>query len=340
MLKKISQWLGGLSGTEADAGQPLAQLCLFGKHPGWDDHMQDMGLATERLVGVRRSLYAEGIAGNIDTGTWEKLPAPGRLEKFDHAFVWRSAGGSRGEFVYGRLWSSRDARGRTKYPMIACVHARGIALSQIAPKAAETATRTMEACRQEEDAQSVRSIFLRESEALKARVSGIEGVTDDWFDRTCRGNLAADGSLAENGYERLVRAAYALHREAAPALKQGFAELSRGVHVRLPRVEGMGIGGSAWAWTAGVLDLLGRPEGIPEGVLAIEAIDAGWVDVLLGKVTPSELLCLRATPATIPLTTDVPFTIEAAFADKVRSRVAIWRGDSVSGEERARGGRG
>ncbi|MBX3379359.1 MAG: hypothetical protein KF805_04640 [Phycisphaeraceae bacterium] len=334
MLKKLSQWLGGLSSPAEGGGAPRAQLCLFGKHPGWDDHMQDLGLNTERLVEVRRTLYAEGIAGNIDSGSWEKLGAAA-LPVFEHAFVWRFRAD---EFVFGRLWSSSDARGRKKYPMVACVHARGFEMTRMAALASESVTRAMEACRQETDAQSVRSIFLRESEGLSARASGIGPGGSDRFDRACRESLATDSTLNADGAQPLVRAAYALHREAEPALKRGLAQSSRGVHLRLPCIGGMGVGGSAWAWSAAALDLLNVPTGVPDGLLSIEAIGASggggpWVDALIGRVTTAELVCLRASRAAIPLTTDVPFNIDAAFADRVRSKAAMWRG--VTSPEKA-----
>lgn len=324
MLKRITQFLSGLGAAASGGGDPVAQLCLFGKHPGWDDHMQDLGLRTERLVEVRRTLYAEGIAGNIDIGAWEKLAPAGRLERFEHSFVWRF---QRDEFVFGRIWSSRDARGRTKYPMIACVHAKGLNLAKISVRASEAVTRAMEACRSELDAHAVKSIFARESEALKAQASAMIEAGDDRFDRVCRAAVAKDASLSAGGEEKLERVAYALHREAEPALKKGMSQISRGVQFRLPRVEGMGTGSSGWAWTAVTMDLLNQAAGIPDGMLAIEAIDAGWVDLLIGRVTASELFCLRASQASIPLTSDVPFTIDSSFSDRVRSRVSMWRSD-------------
>ena len=341
MLKKFSQWLGGLATSTEASGEPRAQLCLFGKHPGWDDHMQDMGLNTERLVEVRRTLYAEGIAGNIDVGAWEKLGAAA-LPLFEHVFVWRFTGD---EFVFGRLWSSSDARGRKKYPMVVCVHARGYELTRMAALASESVTRVMETCRQETDAQAVKSAFARESEGLMARASGVGAGGYERFDGSCKSTLAADPSLNSDGAVALVRAAYSLHREAEPAMKRGLAQSSRGVHLRLPGVRGMGPGGSAWAWSAAILDLLNVPRGLADGVMAIEAVggtavggSARWVDGLIGKVTSQELVCLRASTAAIPLTTDVPFNIDATFADRVRSKAAMWRGGAT--QERIAGGVG
>src|SRR5689334_10706102 len=107
----------------AEAGQYLA-LGAFGKHPGWDDHIEDLGLETETLTLAKRILYIQGVGGQIDTGAWEKLEPSQRLEGFNHVFVWQRSG----QFLLGRLWSSSDGKGRTRYPMVVCAHCVGASL--------------------------------------------------------------------------------------------------------------------------------------------------------------------------------------------------------------------
>src|SRR5690349_20968731 len=85
-------------------GAPRAaeiHVAVFGKHPGWDDHV-GVGVDTERLATVRQSLYVEGIAGNIDSGTWDRLEASQRVPAFDHAMLWHER---KGDIVVGRFWS-------------------------------------------------------------------------------------------------------------------------------------------------------------------------------------------------------------------------------------------
>ena len=67
---------------------PSLNLGAFGKHPGWDDHIDDLGLETDRLVEVRRRLYAEGISSNVDSGAWDKLEDGARLPVFEHLILW------------------------------------------------------------------------------------------------------------------------------------------------------------------------------------------------------------------------------------------------------------
>ena len=114
MIRKLSKLMG--LGESARGG--AVHVAVFGKHPGWADHMDEIGLATEELVELRQMLYKEGIGRNIDLGTWEKLPEEARLERFEHVFVYKAESGN---LIAGRIWSSSDGRGRTKYPMLVCV---------------------------------------------------------------------------------------------------------------------------------------------------------------------------------------------------------------------------
>ena len=63
-------------------------LAGFGKHPAWDDHIDDIGLETESLVIAKRVIYSEGIASQISSGAWKQLENSGRAMDFDHRFVW------------------------------------------------------------------------------------------------------------------------------------------------------------------------------------------------------------------------------------------------------------
>ena len=92
-------------------------VAAFGKHPGWDDHIDDIGLETDILVAVKRILYARGIGNNISSGSWDKLKGNQLIKEFKHTFVWCIGG----NIVVGRMWSSPDGKGRTSYPMVVCV---------------------------------------------------------------------------------------------------------------------------------------------------------------------------------------------------------------------------
>ncbi|HET9379087.1 MAG TPA: hypothetical protein VFO40_29210, partial [Chthoniobacterales bacterium] len=93
------------------------QLAGFGKHPAWDDHIDDFGLTTETLVIAKRILYSEGIAGQLASGAWNRLEETGRAVEFDHRFIWRREAQS----VIGGIWASTDGKGRAHFPMIVCM---------------------------------------------------------------------------------------------------------------------------------------------------------------------------------------------------------------------------
>src|SRR5262249_6263883 len=67
LLRRLS--LRGRRGGSAPRRGEV-HVAAFGKHPGWDDHVE-LGLDTTRLAEVRQWLYVEGIAGNVDSGAWD-----------------------------------------------------------------------------------------------------------------------------------------------------------------------------------------------------------------------------------------------------------------------------
>jgi hypothetical protein len=103
------------------AGRPRVYLAAFGKHPAWDDHMDDIGLETESLVTLKRVLYLEGITRNLATGAWERLDDSARLPGFNHLFRWQRGS----QFLVGTIMASRDGKGRSHYPLILCAHIIG-----------------------------------------------------------------------------------------------------------------------------------------------------------------------------------------------------------------------
>ena len=60
----------------------------FGKHPAWDDHIDDIGLVTETMVLAKQLLYSQGISSQLATGAWDEIERTGHSLEFDHRFVW------------------------------------------------------------------------------------------------------------------------------------------------------------------------------------------------------------------------------------------------------------
>ena len=120
----VKTWFRNLVDRFRDAGsaRPIARLTLvaFGKHPAWDDHIDDIGLDAEMPVTAKRLLYVRGIGENIDAGNWAPLEQDGTVVPFGHRFVWCQ----HGQLFAGRLWASQDGRGRRSYPMVVGAYLR------------------------------------------------------------------------------------------------------------------------------------------------------------------------------------------------------------------------
>jgi hypothetical protein len=91
----------------------------FGKHPAWDDHIDDIGLATETLVMAKQFIYSEGIASQLASGAWDQIERSRHAIEFDHRFVW----GRDEHSILGAIWASTDGKGRDRFPMVICMQA-------------------------------------------------------------------------------------------------------------------------------------------------------------------------------------------------------------------------
>ena len=101
-----------------DSLEGKIHVAVFGKHPAWTDHIDDLGVTTESLAMAKRLLYLEGIAGQLASGAWDRIEKSGQALDFDHRFVWR-----RGEqALAGAIWASSDGKGRTRFPIVICAH--------------------------------------------------------------------------------------------------------------------------------------------------------------------------------------------------------------------------
>src|SRR3984957_6683950 len=99
---------------------PLSDRILiagFGKHPAWDDHIDDIGLTTETLVLTKQLLYSEGIATHLASGAWDQIEKSGNAIEFDHRLVW----GRDQQVIVGALWASAHRKGRARFPLVICV---------------------------------------------------------------------------------------------------------------------------------------------------------------------------------------------------------------------------
>jgi len=286
-------------------------VAAFGKHPGWDDHMEDIGLDTEVLIDAKRILY-EGIRENLEEGSWNKLGDDQVVREHTHEFVWCRGG----DVLAGRLWSSRDGKGRSDYPMILCAHCSGLPVDFAVRESLARLKDTAILCSGTTSADQVRQAVQAARAELERFIMGSPP----------GGNLPVDyrwalGQLIkrytpEPGREGLVRILYQMDREGVGLCQvPGRAVLvEQRTHARVPVGAGPGRE-TALLWVKFILGRLGRGT----AVLILMPVGESWMDIVAGKPTSAELYCIRASLKAIPLTSSVPYNIEPGFRERINS---------------------
>lgn len=310
--------LGRIFGRrEGRGGSPEAFVGAFGKHPAWNDHIEDIGLESERLVEAKRSLYVEGIGGNIDSGAWDKLETPAQLEGFGHLFLWSWDD----ECLIGRMWSSSDGKGRTKYPMAVVAHLRSAPQGAVSEAVAELAS-AENSCRVTQD----RAAVIAAVDAARRRIrSAVEATNHPVESGFSAREIIASGQMGPDlaGVERVV---YQMDRDMGAYLRGAGSDSTtsrlksidlRPQHIRVPACVP-----DSWKsiliWQSFMRDFL--DDFCP--LLVVRREDSPWIDIIVGAPGPSEFFCLRAGPLAVPAATEVPYTIEPTLAERVRSWAA------------------
>jgi len=313
-----SQRISGILGKKDAGGDARAFLGVFGKHPGWNDHIDDIGLETERLVQIKRELYVEGIGGNIDAGAWDAIAEDGRLTGFDHLFLWRAGG----ETAVGRFWSSSDGKGRTRYPMVVCAQVRGQPMSWQVRYVAPLLERLQDDFKAADTAEKVVARAENARREIEALASGERGATDV-YERSATAALAADPAMGpeKRGMYRLL---YQMERELAAFLRGGLTDGTRTRvadltprHLRVPRCL-RDEGQSMLLWWRFVTEHIG--DGAPVVLMSPRGQD--FIDILVGEAGVSQFTCVRAAEKTIPLTTEIPYSFDEAFVRRAEERIA------------------
>lgn len=297
--------------TIIDLGTRLS-LAAFGKHPGWNDHIDDLGVETDRLVAVKRALYSEGIAGNIDSGTWDNLDPARRVEGFDHTFVWRGPDG----LVTGRIWSSSDGKGRRKYPMILAVQTEGLPLRFVTERVLPRLRQLEDECRAAESAGTVISLVDAARTELRREADRAGRVLTEPLPPPAAVSQLADRDPLGPEREGLVRVLYQLDRDFSSFRRPNRGESgtrsrtmdTRPQTLRVPRVSGE-LGEEWGLW----LRLVTSELDPLSPVLCITAEGRAWTDLIVGEPGPGQLACLQQNEEALPLTTSIPYTIDGAF---------------------------
>lgn len=345
LTKKVHGWLGS-----PGAPTPQVSLAAFGKHPGWNDHIEDLGLDTEALVQARRVLYSEGLGGNIESGAWDKLEEAQRLPGFGHIVLWRRGW----DLLLARLWSSSDGKGRSRYPMILCAHCSAIPMSWAVAEILPRLEKAHERCAAATTADEVREIVQATRLKLKTALSGSLNEIGSWHGD----DVVSDRELARlaesprlrapapgpgpapapspvpdphgtppSDHTGLLRILYQVDREmgafiAGSGKDRKSALLSaRPQQIRVPSC-GVAAGDAGRLWTGVLLETLADTAPI----MTVQAFDQRWLDVIVGEPASANLFCIRASEKMIPLTSDVPYTLEPDFIARAEAMIGAWSG--------------
>ncbi|MEM7754214.1 MAG: SUMF1/EgtB/PvdO family nonheme iron enzyme [Planctomycetota bacterium] len=305
--------------TVIDLG-PELWLGAFGKHPGWNDHIDDLGLETDRLVAVKRALYTEGIGGVVDSGHWESLEGGRRTEGFDHSFLWRNHDG----LVVGRLWNSSDGKGRDRYPMILACQCKGAPLRFVTERVLPRLRTLEEECRRAESAATVISLVDAARRELRIAAEKSGRVSREPMQPPAAVSVLAGVESMGPDLQGLERVLYQVERDFASYRRPERGESgtrsrtmdTRPQMMRTPRVS-LNIGEEWGLW----LRLLASRLDPLTPMLCITNEQRGWTDVIVGEPGSNQLRCLQASDEALPLTTSIPYTLDPTFKASVATQI-------------------
>jgi hypothetical protein len=288
----------------------ILHLGVFGKHPGWDDHMDDFGIDAEEILAAKQILYNQGIGGAIDSGLWEGFEQPNALLPFGHWLLWRSGETS----IFGRLWVSSDRKGRSRYPMVVCLQFN----RSPSPEWIQLLTPKLEdfqrACQETQDAavvlqtadrlrQDARDAFgrwcqLPNPQPVPLSVTHPACTPQEWLHLV----YALDSQLARFGKKS--------GREQAGLTVRSVDAAGECESLRLP-VCPLAPTDAILYWNR-VVDHWVAPEA---SCLFLLPDHAHWMDLLVGRPSSKNFFCLKAPGSLVPLTSQIPFELPPEFTD-------------------------
>lgn len=283
-------------------------LAAFGKHPGWDDHVEDLGLETESLIIAKTLFYVNGIGGQIDSGAWEKLEPAQQLPSFKHVFLWQRSG----QFLIGRLWSSSDGKGRKRYPMVVCLHYIGVTLGWALKQALPALAEMEESLVKTNSADDVRNLLQRKRQALRETLPNaqIQGEYAPVTPEVLHNILQNGGGPDREGFLRVLYQGQSQFGALAPGKFNARAQTTgfRAQQIRVP-ASGANPEQTLLFWTRFFQTQV--DSSIP--LLLTLPLEANWLDATVGEPESHEFFCLRASPKSVPLVSEVPYTLDTAF---------------------------
>jgi hypothetical protein len=256
------------------------RLAAFGKHPAWDDHLDDIGLNTESLALTKQLLYSEGIATQLASGAWDQLEKSGHAIEFDHRFVW----GRDHQAIVGAIWASADRKRRTRFPLIICAQA-GLDSPQASALLLDYVIELGTLCRSATTQEELLNAFGRaQSELSRATLpSNVANLFSEVTDAEENAILPSLVTLSAGLKTKLSRG----------SLETGKASGSR---FRLLGISAQAKDNLSF-WSAYLATQCAGP-GLP--YLVIAACRRRWIDLIVGEPRPNDFFCLRANENALP----------------------------------------
>lgn len=273
-------------------------LAVFGKHPAWSDHLEDIGLDTPSLASFKRWLYLDGIRTNLDTGSWEQLPDEHKLPEWNHRLFMTGPKG----MLIARIWASSDGRGRRSYPMVAATHLPTTRLPSDLGPMFETLDLVRERCLSATTQDDVLAATRGGKADLENAVKRLSPLPPDGPPADARDTFLR--SLDEEAFQRILHVMSSDLAVFSPS--PGNRRSSEGIcrHFRVP-VPATDSERHLLLWHA-----FFQPHLKPGTIwTAIHPVDAPWADILVGTPSLDTVFQFRITPAGSPVLTEIPYSI-------------------------------
>lgn len=264
-----------------DEKQPREFFGAFGKHPGWDDHIEDLPLPTASMATAKQLLYVQGIGSQISSGAWTRLAEDARLPGFDHVFLWLRGR----QFLAGRMWASSDGKRRAHFPMIVLMQGINVPI------------------------EPALDWILGQLETVAAGVRAANSAEE--VREVVRAAWGSGREVPEEGAAEPPRCTLHAPRAAVVQLATDFRENPR---TRFP-ADAQDLPRSLRFWSRVCTAL--APADAP--LLFLAPCGEPWLDVLAGEPGPEQFFCLRAGLSALPLTreTTPQDSIEELDADEL-----------------------
>ena len=275
-------------------------------------------METENLVYLKQTLYVGGIGGQVDSGAWEKLEPDKRIEGFDHSFLWLR----KGHVILGRLWSSADRKGRSKYPMVLCADIEGAAPPFLLAKFQLELERLRDACKTASTADQVIAECKAAQDRLQLLPNANAGQTFDPLPSVENRKTFLESK--EFGADRvgMLRVLHELFSKNGIPIGGSRPEATgkgRSGHVRVP-LAADSPGAAMLLWTSFLRCAV--PETVP--FLLIARTGTNWIDLLAGEPVAEDFFCLQASPKALPLASEIPYELTAGSREQLRTLESIF----------------